>query len=300
MKLKNIEVFFLNTLLKISIVSTALILLVDVLLFVEDALSLWIDTTILISLIMGYWLRNRFPMVSIYLVTVVALAAMIYQCIQVPLNTTTSLTIILIDGFVFSVMLKGRAMWIMHIITLGAIIAVFITQAILPAYRFTSSVSELGTIAFTYAVLYILLTYSTYILKSGYDKLYDSLHEAHRESSERAKEIAAQNEELIQMQDNLNSLNTNLEGIVRERTLRIQMQNEVMMKYSYANAHHLRGPVARLLGLANISELRDSLSPQFIIDRMREQAIEIDEVVRKINVELESINSQFPSGSGRI
>jgi signal transduction histidine kinase len=132
------------------------------------------------------------------------------------------------------------------------------------------------------------------MLKSAYDKIHDSLQAANLESNEKNKEIAAQNEELIQMQDNLNSLNLNLETMVRDRTAKIQMQNEILMKYSYTNAHDLRGPVARLMGLASISGMDENLKPEYIIEKMRQQAVEIDDVVRKINVELESVNLQFP------
>ena len=68
---------------------------------------------------------------------------------------------------------------------------------------------------------------------------------------------------------------------------KIQSQNEILLKYSYANAHHLRGPVARLLGLANVYRLESSIEPDFIITKMVEQAREIDEVVKQINVDLE-------------
>lgn len=79
-----------------------------------------------------------------------------------------------------------------------------------------------------------------------------------------------------------------MEKRVDERTDKVKKQNELLVKYSYTNAHHLRGPVARLLGLASIYKIDSSLDVEFIIDKMEEQAHEIDMVVKQINLDLES------------
>jgi hypothetical protein len=60
------------------------------------------------------------------------------------------------------------------------------------------------------------------------------------------------------------------------------------LKYNYSNAHHLRGPVARLLGLASLYEIDTGLEPAFIIEKMVNEAKDIDTVVRQINELLES------------
>jgi signal transduction histidine kinase len=74
---------------------------------------------------------------------------------------------------------------------------------------------------------------------------------------------------------------------VNERTAKIQSQNEILIKYSYTNAHHLRGPVARLLGLASIYNLETNPDYNFFIRKMADQAKEIDDVIKQINSELE-------------
>src|SRR5688500_3935814 len=117
MAVKNIEKFFLNTLLRICIGGISLIFIADFLLYPEDVRSLIIDASILTACIVAYVVRSSYPNGSVFIITSAVLAAMGYQCVVVPLNTTTSLSIILIVGFIFSVMLKGRMMWIMHIVT---------------------------------------------------------------------------------------------------------------------------------------------------------------------------------------
>jgi hypothetical protein len=281
MEIKNIEKFFLNTILVISIVGVLLVLISNIVLFPEDILSISLSTTILFACIIAYLLRHKYPTLAVLTVTVVALAAMSYQRLTLP-NTTTTLAVVMIVGYIFSVMLKGRIMWVMHGITFIIINTLFVFH--LP---------DAVTAAITYSVLYFVLTYATGVLKTSYDRIHQHLRDTNIQLKVKAKEIEAQNEKLLQTQNNLSALNTNLEKIVNERTSKIQIQNEVLIKYSYTNAHHLRGPVARLLGLASIYKLEPDTNPAFFIEKMVDQAIEIDSVIKEINTALESGNVEF-------
>jgi signal transduction histidine kinase len=248
----------------------------NVLLYPEDTLSISISVMILIAGIIAYLLRQKHPVISVLVVTSVALATMSYQRLTVP-NTTTTLSVVLIVGFIFSVMLKGRIMWIMHGIAFIIINTIFV-----------SLVDDKVTAAITYSILYFILAYATGVLKASYDRIHQYLRDSNIELNEKAKAIEAQNEELIQVQDNLSALNSDLEKVVNERTARIQIQNEVLIKYSFTNAHHLRGPVARLLGLAAIYKLEHDKDPDFFIEKMVDQAHEIDAVIKQINIDLAS------------
>jgi K+-sensing histidine kinase KdpD len=274
METKNIETFFLNTLLRISIVGVFLILLSNLLFFPEDMLSISLAGIVLTTCIICYSIRHRYPTISVMIMASVVLAAMIYQRLASP-TTTTSLSIVLIVGFIISVMLKGRLLWIMHTLTIIILNTVFIVN-----------IKDPVTAAITYSTLYFILAYATGILKLNYDKMHQHLIYNNIDLHQKAEKIAAQNKELLDTHDNLRKLNMNLEKIVNERTARIQTQNEILIKYSYTNAHHLRGPVARLLGLASIYQLETQSDPDFFICKMVDQAHEIDSVVKQINVEL--------------
>lgn len=275
METKNIEKFFLNTILMISISGVLLILVSNIVLYPEDTLSIAISVSILIACIIAYLIRQRYPTVAVLTVTSVALATMSYQRLTVP-NTTTTLSVVMIVGFIFSVMLKGRIMWIMHGITFLIVNTIFVLH--LP---------DAVTAAITYSTLYFILCYATAVLKASYDRIHQHLRNRNIELKEKAIEIATQNEKLIDAQNSLSALNQDLEKVVNERTAKIQIQNEILLRYSYANAHHLRGPVARLLGLASIYKLDPNLSPDFFIEKMVDQANEIDAVVKQINSDLE-------------
>jgi hypothetical protein len=285
-EIKKLEKFFLLTLLRISIAGASIILITDVILYPQDTLSLKIDVIILSACIVAYFIRNKYFTVSALIISLTTLIAMFYQSLMVPLNTTTSFAIILIVGFIFSILLKGPLQWTMHGLTGIGIVAIFIIQTLNPSLRFSQDTSEIATVGITYCVLYFVISYCTGVLKHGYDRVHEYLHAANIHLMEKTKEIEAQNEELIQIQDNLNELNTNLEKTVNERTTKVQVQNELLLKYSYTNAHHLRGPVARLLGLVAICRLDPNPDFNFFLDKIEQQSIEIDEVVKQINSDL--------------
>jgi len=285
---KTIEYFFLRTLLRISLAGALLITVSDIILYRQDTLSIIIDLVIVGACVLSYVLRRKYYIASVLIITGFTLVSMIWQCLAVPMNTTTSMAIILIVGFIFSVLLRGVLMRAMHIVTCVSIAAIFVVQLQTPALRVSAEPSEVLTMAITYLVLYFILTYITWMLKSRYDTINSALHNANLQLSEKANEIEAQNEELIQSQENLAAMNHNLEQLVMDRTAKVQAQNEMLLRYTYTNAHHLRGPVARLLGLVNLYRMEPE-EAVFFFEKVEDQAKEIDAVVRQINRELGTV-----------
>jgi len=283
---ESIEKFFLSTFLKISIAGVLVILSADVFLYSEDTLSIVIDCSILLTCILSYLIRNKHQTAAVLILTAIILSAMLYQCLVVPVNTTTSLSILLVVGFIISVMLKGRFMLVTHGITAIAINIIFVLQFLNPDLRFSPKMNDIITVAITYSILYFLITYATAILKSQYDKINQHLRELNMELHEKANEIETQNEELTQTQDNLNELNRDLERKVAERTEKLIIKTEQLIQFSFTNAHHLRGPVARLLGLVAIRKLDPDPDNTFFFTKVEEQANEIDVVVKQINLDL--------------
>ena len=287
-RFENIEEFFLNTLLSIAMAGVLLILMADTFLYPEDRVSIVIDMAILAACVVSYMLRRLYPTGAVLIFTSIILIAMIYQCLVVPFNTTTSLSIILVVGFIFSVMLKGRLLFVMHCLTVIILHSIFIYQFYNRELAFSTKVNDVVTVAITYSILYFILTYASWVLKLRYDEINKNLKSANKELRQNAHEIETRNEELLQTQNNLNELNMVLEKKVNERTAQIRAQNEMLIKYSYTNAHHLRGPVARLLGLASIYKVDPTADCIFLITKMIDEANEIDAMVQKITVDLEN------------
>jgi signal transduction histidine kinase len=289
----RIERFFLNTLLLICIVGNLLTLIADLITRPSDPLALPSDIVFSVTLATAFAIRNKYPSVAVLGLTSMALVTVLFQSFHEPSSTITSLCIILIVGFVISVMLKGWQMWLMHGLTLASVNTLFVFQFLTPALRFSIRENDTISLAITYTILYFILGYASAILKKLYDENNQSVVELYNELQMRNNEIVAQNEELMQIQDHLNELNMTLEKKVLERTAKIQSQNEILIKYSYANAHHLRGPVARLLGLANVYEIDPAKDVDFLVQKMREEAQSIDSVIKQINEDLNTSSEDF-------
>lgn len=289
----KIERFFLNTLLVICIAGNILTLAADLITRPSDPLALPSDLIFSVALGTAFILRHKYPSVAVLGLTSIALVTVVFQAFHEPSSTITSLCILLIVGFVISVMLKGWLMWLMHGLTLASVNTLFVFQFLNPALRYSIKENDTLSLAITYTILYFILSYASAILKKLYDENNQSVVELYNELQMRNNEIVAQNEELMQIQDHLNELNMTLEKKVMERTAKIQSQNEILIKYSYANAHHLRGPVARLLGLANVYDLDPARDVDFLVQKMREEAQSIDSVIKQINEDLNTSSEDF-------
>ncbi len=110
------------------------------------------------------------------------------------------------------------------------------------------------------------------------------------ELREKTNEIEAQNEELIQSQESLNEINLHLETLVEDRTKKIRTQNETLVKYAYTNAHHVRGPVARVLGLIELSRMKTDLNYSWFFEKVEHETRAIDLIIKRIGSELEPGN----------
>jgi signal transduction histidine kinase len=289
MEKQSLEHFFLLLLLRLALLTLIIVTISDIFFTSErPATALVIDASVGAAIALSFlFFKQQKLEVSALIIGSITVAAMCYQAITADHITNTSMAVVMVIGFGFSVLLKRKLLAAVHTLVFVAMVIVFSWNVTHPAdYGHTDS-SSIIVVGITYLILYFVICYSSYVIKTRYDLMNAALRDKNFELVEKSNEIEAQNEELIQSQETLHSLNSRLEAMVEERTREVQLQNERLIKYAYTNAHHLRGPVARLLGLVQISKLDAGLAPDFIFDKIKLQADEIDAVVKSINRELE-------------
>ena len=71
--------------------------------------------------------------------------------------------------------------------------------------------------------------------------------------------------------------------MIVEHTKGIEVKNKELSEYAYINAHLLRAPLSRILGLAALMESEPHTYNPQDISRIKVLANEMDGVVRKIN-----------------
>lgn len=108
--------------------------------------------------------------------------------------------------------------------------------------------------------------------------------------AERTKDLEARNEEIMQQQHQIEQINTSLEQTVKERTEQLEDQNKKLLEYAYFNAHKVRGPLARILGLTYLVQKSPNDNPIEMIERIEVSALELDKVIRDVNHSLTNDN----------
>lgn len=105
----------------------------------------------------------------------------------------------------------------------------------------------------------------------------------------KARIALAKSKEEVQLQaEEIQSMNENLEGLVRKRTIELERKNKALEEYAFINAHKLRSPVASLLGLIHLlskTNLKGDAEP--IMQHMMKSGDTLDEVVRSITQAIE-------------
>lgn len=106
------------------------------------------------------------------------------------------------------------------------------------------------------------------------------------------KELQETQEELITKNEEYEAINRNLEAIVEERTKVIDSKNRQIIDYANINAHKVRGPLARIMGLINISHYSDDPSElKSLFEKLRPPSQELNIIIDEINKTLEEGDS---------
>lgn len=97
------------------------------------------------------------------------------------------------------------------------------------------------------------------------------------------EQILIQNEKLVKYAEEINAINQSLEQRVSERTAALNEQNKQLTEYAFVNAHLLRGPLSRILGLAEVIRFTESREEQLkFVELLDISTKELDAVVHRI------------------
>jgi tetratricopeptide (TPR) repeat protein len=107
----------------------------------------------------------------------------------------------------------------------------------------------------------IILGFMSYRYYHDKKQSITTLENLNKEISEKHEEILSQAEDLAKANKEISRMNESLELEVTQRTKKIETQSSMLIEYAYSNAHNVRAPLARILGLSMLmanetSELR--------------------------------------------
>jgi tetratricopeptide (TPR) repeat protein len=105
------------------------------------------------------------------------------------------------------------------------------------------------------------------------------------------EELIIQKQKLLSANEEIKTMNDNLESIVKSRTEKIEAQKEQLTEFAFFNAHKVRGPLARIIGLIYLFKRQKALQIDEFTDRLEIVASEMDQVLSQINQLLEEKDS---------
>ncbi len=119
-------------------------------------------------------------------------------------------------------------------------------------------------------------------------RLNQELQAREIELYEANEELRVTNDELKIALEEIKAHNDNLDEQVKKRSIKIQEQFGLFHEYAHINSHEVRAPLARILGLVNLLEYDNDKSDTIsLINKLKESAKELDDVVRGMNRILE-------------
>ena len=121
------------------------------------------------------------------------------------------------------------------------------------------------------------------------DELNRHLLTVNKEVQIKNEELQAYGEELLASEEELKQINENLNLLVENRTQVLARQNEKLLHHAFINAHKVRSPLARILGLVNLIkyEVKMEERGRELFDRLHSSSHELNDVLKEVRVNLE-------------
>jgi signal transduction histidine kinase len=125
----------------------------------------------------------------------------------------------------------------------------------------------------------------TFYLKENFISYRKSVEITHERLKRSSQKLLDQTKELQQQQADLNRLRNDLEKIIPGKISEAQNKAEMLKEYSFINSHHVRAPLARVLGLIHLIELEQNgqNSAHDALRNIKNDAEEIDMILTKVN-----------------
>ncbi|HYI77363.1 MAG TPA: hypothetical protein VEW65_07050 [Chryseolinea sp.] len=138
---------------------------------------------------------------------------------------------------------------------------------------------------FDFMVNTAILILLTFYLKENFVSYRESVELTNERLKNSSEKLLDQTQQLFQQQVELDILRSNLEKIISGKINESQNKAEILKEYSFVNSHHVRAPLARVLGLIDLIEFenhRNNISSD-ALQKIKNDAEEIDLILKKIN-----------------
>ena len=165
------------------------------------------------------------------------------------------------------------------------VIILFAFTSTLDSFSVPNANYSLFSREFDFLIGTFLLILLTFYLKENFLSYRESIELTNLRLTKSTEKLMKQNQELYQQQVELNILRNNLERVISGKISESQNQAEILKEYSFINSHHVRAPLARVLGLVDLIQIEnhhDNVSSGYI-QKIKRDAEELDVILKKMN-----------------
>jgi signal transduction histidine kinase len=187
---------------------------------------------------------------------------------------------------VLTVMIIITSHGLLRLVTLAAYLAFLLLMHFTPVANYFGEINTNYSIVsqeINFLILTSFLWVVTFFLKLNFVGYRSSIEESNFQLTKTSEQLQQQSEQLQQQHAELSVMRNKLEKIIYEKSSEAQAKAEILNEYAFVNAHHVRAPLARVLGLLSLLELENHNSTSEAIDKIKHSALEMDMLIRKIN-----------------
>jgi hypothetical protein len=283
-----LETFFIRRIIYVALFAAVVSAAIDIVtagrFTVNSVVDLLIVAGLLVALLL--MLNNKILLAGIIGGTLLAFL-MSGEIIIAQYLKPGSTAVILVLGMLTSVVLTGIYRIVLHSVIFMCL-ATALGYLVYVGPTFPDGSSMLSNAA-NIVIIYGLIAFISFIVKSRYDDALRQLTQKNYELNLAKAEIETKQLALGQSMEEVKNLNLQLETTVAKQTAQVRRQNDLLVQHAFANAHHIRGPLARILGLVSLNDLDKGTDQGWLLQKIGEEANELDAIVEKIDADLTSI-----------
>lgn len=134
----------------------------------------------------------------------------------------------------------------------------------------------------------VLIFFALHLFKKGYLRTQKSLREY--------------NKQILYQKEEIEVINNNLESMVKERTAKIMEHEKLFIEFAHINAHRVRGPLARILGLIKVIDLEPHNrieTMEQVLPAIKTNAEELSQVLKEVGTMLNNTSLSPDSGKNQ-
>ncbi len=167
----------------------------------------------------------------------------------------------------------------------GFVIFLFAFTTVLNSFSSHNPNYSLLSREFDFLINTAILILVTFYLKENFLSYRESVELTNEKLKKSTEKLIKQTQQLYQQQVELNLLRNDLEEIISGMISESQYKAEILKEYSFVNSHHVRAPLARVLGLIDLIEIEHQRnnSSSNSLSKIKTDAEELDVILRKIN-----------------